>query len=219
MHRASEQGIFITVEGGEGVGKSTQIAAIRDWLTQRGHEAVITREPGGTALAEAIRELVLSAGQAAMPPLAELLLLFAARVSHVEDVIAPALAAGRSVLCDRFVDASYAYQGAGRGLAPERIETLENWLPAAARPDLTILLDAPVAVGLERVKRRGRPDRFETEQAAFFERVRGAYLDRARRFPERFIVVDAGAAPERVSAAICAGLGARLDAAATPERP
>lgn len=211
--QGARQGLFITVEGGEGVGKSTQIAAIRDWLAERGHDVVVTREPGGTPLAEKIRDLVVSADEAAMPPLAELLLLFAARASHVDDVIAPALAAGRSVLCDRFVDASYAYQGAGRGLAAERIEVLENWLPAAAHPDVTVLLDAPVEVGLERVRRRGDPDRFENEQAAFFERVRNAYLNRARRFPERFVVVDANAEPHRVSADIRACLATRLDAA------
>ncbi|HET7586912.1 MAG TPA: dTMP kinase [Gammaproteobacteria bacterium] len=206
--------MFITVEGGEGVGKTTQIKAVRKWLEERGHDVVATREPGGTPLAEAIRELVISVEQADVPPLSELLLMFAARISHVEAVIAPALAAGKTVLCDRFVDASYAYQGGGRGLPPEQIETLENWLPDIVRPDLTILIDAPVEVGLERARRRGHSDRFEREAMDFFGRVRDAYLVRARQFPRRFIVIDAGhRPPKRVTADILARLAERLEGA------
>ncbi|HET6655250.1 MAG TPA: dTMP kinase, partial [Gammaproteobacteria bacterium] len=171
--------MFITIEGGEGVGKTTQIKAVRKWLEERGHDVVATREPGGTPLAEAIRDLVVSVDQAAVPPLAELLLMFAARVSHVDAVIAPALAAGKTVLCDRFIDASYAYQGGGRGLPAGQIETLERWLPDSARPDLTILIDAPIELGLERARRRGDSDRFEQEALDFFRRVREVYLARA----------------------------------------
>lgn len=207
---ACRRGRFITLEGGEGVGKSTQIETLRDWLAARGHDAVVTREPGGTLLAERVRELVTDSDES-MPPLAELLLMFAARFSHVEAVIAPALDAGRWVICDRFVDASYAYQGAGRGLPPDRIATLEAWLPETARPDITILLDAPVELGLERARRRGPSDRFEAEQADFFRRIRDAYLARAREFPERFIVVDAAGSPAAVGADMTARLAKRLD--------
>lgn len=210
----SRRGVFITFEGGEGVGKSTQIKTADAWLAERGHDVVVTREPGGTARAERIRELVVSADGGPLSPLAELLLMFAARISHIEELILPALADGKVVLCDRFVDASYAYQGAGRGLPEARISELESWLPAAARPDLTILLDAPVETGLARARGRGRPDRFELEQKAFFERVRAAYLERAHRFPERFAIVDATASPKRVGAAICAVLESRLAGAA-----
>ncbi|HET7371671.1 MAG TPA: dTMP kinase [Gammaproteobacteria bacterium] len=203
--------MFITIEGGEGVGKTTQIKAVRKWLEERGHLVVATREPGGTPLAEAIRNVVVSAEQADVPPLSELLLMFAARVSHIESVIAPALAAGKTVLCDRFIDASYAYQGGGRGLPSEQIETLERWLPTAAQPDLTILIDAPIEVGLERARRRGESDRFEQEAMVFFRRVCDAYLARARQFPQRFIVIDAGRRPpKRITADILARLEERL---------
>ncbi|HET6725239.1 MAG TPA: dTMP kinase [Gammaproteobacteria bacterium] len=206
--------MFITIEGGEGVGKSTQIKAVRQWLADRGHDVVVTREPGGTPLAETVRAVVTDAGQAAVPPLTELLLMFAARYSHVESVIVPALGAGKTVLCDRFIDATYAYQGGGRGVPAERIEALESWLPAEARPDLTVLIDAPVEVGLERARRRGKTDRFEAEALDFFKRVREVYLERAKQFPERFIVVDAGhKPPNRVRDEILAQLAERLEAA------
>lgn len=202
--------MFISVEGGEGVGKTTQIAAIRRWLERNGHAVVETREPGGSALGEAIRDVVKDNAQS-VPPLSELLLMFAARASHVEAVIEPALAAGKTVLCDRFTDASYAYQGGGRGLAVEKIETLQSWLPETAQPDVTILLDAPIELGLARARLRGEADRFEVEENAFFRRVREAYLDRARQNPQRFIVVDvAGKSVEAVTAAVLESLAQRL---------
>ncbi|HET7307970.1 MAG TPA: dTMP kinase [Gammaproteobacteria bacterium] len=210
----SRNGLFITLEGGEGAGKSTQMGTVRDWLASRGHDVVMTREPGGTPLAESVRDVVLGAEQD-VSPLAELLLMFAARVSHIENVIEPALAAGKTVLCDRFVDATYAYQGGGRGLPAEQIDVLTGWLPAAAQPDVTILIDVPVELGLERAHRRGVPDRFEKEKVQFFRRVRDAYLERARAFPGRFIVIEANRKPpKRVSAEIIERLAERLEGAA-----
>ena len=194
---------FITLEGGEGAGKSTQLAAAREWLAARGHDVLVTREPGGTALGERLRRLLLhEAGD--MSPEAETLIVFAARAEHLARVIRPALAAGRTVLCDRFTDATYAYQGGGRGLGVERIAALERWVQQELRPDLTILLDLPVAKGLERAGDRSAPDRFEREQLAFFERVRGAYLAAAAREPGRIRVVDAARDPADVTADIVA---------------
>jgi dTMP kinase len=198
-------GRFVTVEGIEGVGKSTQIARISRALSERGIEHVVTREPGGTALAERIRALVLEAGKEVPTATAELLLMFAARSQHLEQLIEPNLKAGRWVLCDRFTDATYAYQGGGRGLSAEAIGQLESLVQGSRRPDLTVLLDAPVAVGLARAGKRnqtGGSDRFEAERAEFFERVRRAYLDRAAAFPARIKVVDAAGAAEQVSARI-----------------
>jgi dTMP kinase len=198
-------GRFVTVEGIEGVGKSTQIARISRALSERGIEHVVTREPGGTALAERIRALVLEAGKEVPTATAELLLMFAARSQHLEQLIEPNLKAGRWVLCDRFTDATYAYQGGGRGLSAEVIGQLESLVQGSRRPDLTVLLDAPVAVGLARAGKRnqtGGSDRFEAERAEFFERVRRAYLERAAAFPARIKVVDAAGAAEQVSARI-----------------
>jgi dTMP kinase len=198
-------GRFVTVEGIEGVGKSTQIARLSRALSERGIEHVVTREPGGTALAERIRALVLEAGNEVPTATAELLLMFAARSQHLEQFIEPNLKAGRWVLCDRFTDASYAYQGGGRGLSVEAIAQLESLVQGSRRPDLTVLLDAPVAVGLTRAGKRnqtGGSDRFEDERAEFFERVRRAYLARAAAFPARIKVVDAAHAAEQVSARI-----------------
>jgi dTMP kinase len=198
-------GRFVTVEGIEGVGKSTQIARISRALSERGIEHVVTREPGGTVLAERIRALVLEAGKEVPTATAELLLMFAARSQHLEQLIEPNLKAGRWVLCDRFTDATYAYQGGGRGLSAEAIAQLESLVQGSRRPDLTVLLDAPVAVGLARAGKRnqtGGSDRFEDERAEFFERVRRAYLARAAAFPARIKVVDAAAAAEQVSARI-----------------
>jgi dTMP kinase len=203
--------MFITIEGGEGVGKSTQIKTIRDWLAARGADVVATREPGGTALAEAIRGVVKREGHGQVPPLSELLLMFAARISHGEEVIVPALLAGKIVLCDRYIDATYAYQGGGRGLDPRRIAMLEKWLPSEAWPDITILIDAPVEVGLERAADRGGADRFERESLDFFNRVRRSYLERADQCAERFIVIDAGRkSPRRVGEEIISSLDKRL---------
>jgi len=194
-------GRFVTVEGIEGVGKSTQVARISKALTERGIEHVVTREPGGTPLAERIREIVLTARDEVLPDAAELLLMFAARAVHLENLIEPNLRAGRWVLCDRFTDATYAYQGAGRGLGPDPIRQLENMVQGMRRPDLTILLDAPVELALERARKRNAgaaQDRFERERGEFFERVRSAYLARAAAEPGRFGVVDASQPAEQV---------------------
>ncbi len=184
-------GKLITVEGGEGAGKTTQLAFMRDYLERAGYRVVLTREPGGTALGEEIRALLLGHRHDGMALSTETLLMFAARAEHLERVIRPALTAGHWVLCDRFTDATYAYQGGGRGLSPERIAILENWVQGDLRPDLTLLFDLPVAVGLARAGRRGAADRFEREEWAFFERVRAAYRERAGRNPDRYRIVAA----------------------------
>ena len=185
-------GRFITLEGGEGVGKSSNLEFIRSHLEAAGKPVIVTREPGGTTLGEQIRSLLLEHRQDGMSADAELLLMFAARAEHLARVVRPALAEGKWVLCDRFTDATYAYQGGGRGIAMERIAALETWVQGVLRPDLTLLLDAAVEVGMARAARReGAADRFEREDRAFFERVRQGYLDQAGRFPERFCVIDA----------------------------
>lgn len=191
-------GFFITVEGGEGAGKSTMLAFMRDWLTRTGHDVVLTREPGGTALGERVREVLLHARDLQISADAEALLMFAARAEHLEWLIRPALDAGKTVLCDRFTDATYAYQGGGRGLPHERIAQLEAWVQGALRPNLTLLLDVPVEIGLKRAGERSAPDRFEREQREFFERVRKTYLERARQEPQRLRVVDASKPPADV---------------------
>lgn len=183
---------FITLEGGEGVGKSTNIAFIREFLQQQGREVLVTREPGGTAIAEKIRLLLLEKKQEPLTMQAELLLMFAARAQHIERVIRPALAAGKWVVCDRFTDASYAYQGGGRNAPMQDIAWLEQFVQGDFRPDLTLLLDAPVATGMHRIKRRGALDRFESEQLQFFQKVRQAYLLRAEQEPQRIRIIDAG---------------------------
>lgn len=195
---SAHRGSFITVEGGEGVGKSTNIAFIAERLRAAGHEPLLTREPGGTALAESIRALLLEPRPDPMAPMAELLLVFAARAQHIAEVIEPALASGRWVLCDRFTDATYAYQGAGRGGDQDAIGTLERLVQRELRPDLTILLDAPVAIGRQRASARGPLDRFEQEQLAFFEAVRQGYLRRAALEPGRFRSIDASVQLEQV---------------------
>jgi len=186
-----ETGKFITIEGIEGVGKSTNIAHLTRALEQRGHAVLTTREPGGTPMAERIRELVAEHGDETMPDIAELLLVFASRALHVNNVILPALAAGTWVICDRFTDSSRAYQGGGRGLPQENINLLADWVHGDLRPDLTILLDAPVETGMNRAGRRGSPDRFEVEKSAFFARARETYLQLADAEPDRFVIVDA----------------------------
>ena len=185
------RGRFITIEGGEGAGKSSNLDFVRRYLEQRGVELVITREPGGTPLGEAIRAILLDRRNREMADDTELLLMFAARAQHLAERILPALEAGKWVLCDRFTDATYAYQGGGRGIPGERIAVLEQWVQKGLQPDLTLLLDIPVEQGLARAGARSAPDRFESERIAFFERVRAAYLERARRFPERYRVIDA----------------------------
>ncbi len=183
---------FITLEGGEGVGKSTHLAAVADFLRAGGDEVVVTREPGGTPYAEELRALLLSPRAEAVMPSAELLTLFAARAQHWHGLILPALQRGAWVLSDRFVDATYAYQGAGRGLAVADIAALEHWLLQGQQPGLTLLLDMPVADGMARARARAALDRFESEQLEFFERVRAGYLARAAADPQRIRQIDAG---------------------------
>ncbi len=190
-HFTPGRGKFITLEGAEGVGKTTNREFIRRCIEKSGRHVVVTREPGGTPLAEQIRSLLLECREEGMTSDAELLLMFAARAEHLARVIRPALEAGEWVLCDRFTDATYAYQGGGRGIANQRIAALEEWVQGTLRPDLTLLLDLPVAEGLQRAGQRSVPDRFESEQAAFFERVRQAYLVLAQQHPARYRVIDA----------------------------
>lgn len=200
------QGKFITVEGIEGVGKSTNINFIRQQLEAAGRDVVLTREPGGTPLGEAIRGLLLNPEYTGMDSTCELQLMFAARAEHLAKVVWPALEKGQWVLCDRFTDATYAYQGGGRGIDIGVIARLEQLVQGDFRPDLTLLLDVPVAVGLARASKRGALDRFEQEKVEFFERVRNAYLDMAQRSPDRYRVVDASLPLEEVQKQIAAML-------------
>lgn len=204
--KGSMKGKFITVEGGEGAGKSTQLAYVRQRIEAAGIPLRVTREPGGTPLAEAIRELLLDHNNTAMASDTELLLMFAARAQHLAELIQPALAQGEWVLCDRFTDSTYAYQGGGRGIDPRRIALLEDWVQGTFRPHLTLLLDVPVEVGMARAQARGELDRFEREQKAFFINVRNAYLARAEQEPQRFRVLDASRSIEEVQVQIDAVL-------------
>jgi dTMP kinase len=188
---SEERGRFITVEGGEGAGKSSNLAFIQQLLEEAGHQVVFTREPGGTPLGEEIRNLLLGHRHDGMAEDTELLLMFGARAEHLAQKIKPALERGDWVLCDRFTDASYAYQGGGRGIDMERIRILEQWVQGRLRPDLTLLLDLPIEVGLDRAGRRSTPDRFEKEEVRFFEAVRQGYLEIAAREPDRVRVIDA----------------------------
>ncbi|WP_111642016.1 dTMP kinase [Marinimicrobium alkaliphilum] len=206
MRATGGQGRFLVLEGTEGVGKSTNLAFVRQWLEARGLDVVVTREPGGTPLAEEVRELLLAPREETVVPTAELLLIFAARAQHLAQVIEPALARGAWVLCDRFTDATYAYQGGGRGLDTGVIAQLETLVQGERRPDLTLVLDIEPAQGLARASRRGALDRFESEEIAFFERVRAAYRARAQAAPERYALVDAGLPLADVQAAIDAQL-------------
>jgi dTMP kinase len=205
-------GRLITLEGGEGAGKSTVLETVRERIAARGIEVVVTREPGGTGLGEAVRAIVLDPAHRDVCAESELLLMFAARAQHVREVIAPALAAGRWVLSDRFTDASYAYQGGGRGQPIERIAELERWA-ALIRPDLTLLLDLPVAEGLARAGARGETDRIERESGDFFERVRAAYRQRAEGDPARFRVIDSSRPIDVVREAARTAIDGYLDAA------
>lgn len=182
---------FITLEGIEGVGKTSNLQYIQTILESSGHDCVVTREPGGTKLGEALRSLLLSHSDENMSADAELLMMFAARAEHLNKVIRPALANNQTVLCDRFTEATYAYQGGGRQLDIEKISQLENWVQGELRPDLTVVLDAPVEVGRERAGKRSQPDRIEKEQDDFFQRVRDAYIDLAKQHPERICLIDA----------------------------
>ena len=204
-------GLFITLEGPEGAGKSTNREYLAELLMQAGIEVVLTREPGGTPLAERIRELLLAPDSEIMAVDTELLLMFAARAQHLAGVIRPALARGAVVLCDRFTDATYAYQGGGRGLAHERIAILEQFVQGDLRPDLTLVFDLPVEVGLARAAARGKLDRFEQEQQSFFEAVRQTYLARAAQAPERYRVLDAAQPLSQVQADLAALVPALLE--------
>jgi len=192
------RGRFITFEGGEGAGKSSNLELTAQFLRQRDIDVVVTREPGGTPLAEEIRNLLLAPRDERMQADTELLLMFAGRMQHVGSLIEPALQRGAWVLSDRFVDASYAYQGGGRGLSMARIAALEQLLLADLKPDLTLLFDVPVEIGLARAGRRGELDRIEQEDLAFFQRIRDTYLARAAAEPERFRVLNAAAALPQV---------------------
>lgn len=185
------RGKFITLEGGEGVGKTTNLTFIKDYLIHHNIPVVVTREPGGTALAEKIRLLLLDPHSEVISEQAELLLVFAARSQHIKHVIEPALSQGKWVLCDRFTDATYAYQGGGRNMRISTIEHLENLVQGSLRPDLTLLLDAPVEVGMRRAKKRGAFDRFEAETISFFEHVRRAYLLQAELNTQRIKLIRA----------------------------
>ena len=204
-------GLLVSIEGGEGAGKSSVREAVAQRLAARGYEVVQTREPGGTPAGEAIRALLLDPASHLVAE-AELLLMFASRAQLVRQVVKPALARGAAVLSDRFTDASFAYQGGGRGIEMGRIAELERWA-VGIKPDLTLLLDVGVEVGLARARSRGaEPDRIEREQVEFFERARAAYLARASSEPGRFLVIDAGAAAADVVAAVLAALDRWLDA-------
>ena len=197
-----KRGLFITVEGTEGVGKSTQMDFVESRLRDAGIDVVRTREPGGTPLAEKIRRILLDHGEEELPDTAELLLFFASRSLNIENAIRPSLEKGSWVLCDRFTDASRAYQGAGRGQHPERIDTLAEWVHGDLNPDVTLLLDAPAEVGLERARSRGEADRLETEKLPFYVRVREHYRALAAAEPERFAIVDAAGTLDEVKASV-----------------
>jgi len=206
----ADRGRFITVEGIEGAGKSTQMAVIGKFLDQQGIRVIVTREPGGTPLSEAVRALLLDPDNRGMSADTELLLVFAARAEHLHKVIRPALESGDWVLSDRFTDATFAYQGGGRGIAAARIAALEEWVQGDLRPDLTLLLDVPVEAGMARIADRGQPDRFEREDGEFFQRIRASYLQRAAAEPRRFRRIDASAPAEQVSRSVLDAVGALL---------
>lgn len=194
----SQRGRLITLEGGEGAGKSTHASFVAEWLRARGRQVRLTREPGGSPLAEAIRGLVLAQWAEGVPAVTELLLMFAARAAHLHATIEPALAAGQDVVCDRFVDASWAYQGGGRGMDAAHLQALERMVLNGRRPDLVLVFDLPPSIGLARARQRGDANRFEDEDLAFADRVRQAYLDRAVAGGPRYAVLDASAGLQTV---------------------
>ena len=196
------RGKFITVEGIEGVGKSTNIEFLSKLIEKEGFDVLVTREPGGTPMAERIRQMLLEHGDEPLPDIAESLLFFASRSLHIDNAIRPALAAGTWVVCDRFTDASRAYQGVARGLGLDKINRMAQWVQGDLEPDLTLLLDAPVATGMQRTKQRGAADRLDSEEAAFYERVREGYLGLAAAEPQRFAVIDASREITQVQADI-----------------
>lgn len=206
-----KKGVFLTIEGIEGVGKTTNVEFICNWLKSNKIDYIRSREPGGTPLAEEIRELLLKPRDEKVSEVAELLLMFAARAQHVDALIKPTLAQGVSVLCDRFTDATYAYQGGGRGMDLVKIEQLEAMVQAELRPDATFLLDVPVKLGLSRAAKRGELDRFEQEDIDFFERVRSFYLARAEQQPERFYIIDASQSLEVVQLDLTKALHAVME--------
>jgi dTMP kinase len=206
----ADRGRFITVEGIEGAGKSTQMDVIRQFLEEHDIRVVMTREPGGTPLGEAVRELLLDPDNRGMSSDTELLLVFAARAEHLHEVIRPALESGDWILSDRFTDATFAYQGGGRGIGAARIAALEQWVQGELRPDLTLLLDLPVEAGMTRIGGRSQPDRFEREGEEFFQRIRTSYLQRAAAEPQRIRRIDATAAVEQVSREALDAVGALL---------
>ena len=207
MKRArGDRGRLVVLEGGEGAGKSTHAKFVADWLAGRGRPVVQTREPGGSPLAEAVRDLVLRDWPEGVDGATELLLMFAARAAHLHALIRPALAAGKDVVCDRFVDATYAYQGAGRGQREADIDLLAGFVLKRLRPDLVLVLDIDPVAGAQRVQGRGASNRFDAEAQAFQQRVRKAYLKRARREPRRYVVIDAGRGREAVQADIARAL-------------
>lgn len=203
-----DEGRLITLEGGEGAGKSSQIETVAEILRARGHDVVVTREPGGTPLGEAIRGVLMNEYDIPMPAMSELLLMFAARAAHLAQVIEPALARGAWVVCDRFTDASYAYQGAARGLGAASVATLEQLVQRERRPDHVLLFDTPVETGLARAGKRGQGNRFDREALVFHERVRAAYRARATADPERYVIVDAAQPMADVRAALERVVGA-----------
>ncbi|KAA0696927.1 dTMP kinase [Halopseudomonas laoshanensis] len=195
-------GLFITFEGPEGAGKSTNLQVFAQALNAAGCQPLLTREPGGTSVAERIRDVLLSHHEERMCSDAELLLMFAARAQHLHALIKPALDAGRVVISDRFTDATYAYQGGGRGIPVERIASLETWVQGELRPDITVIFDVPVEVGMARARARSELDRFEVEEQSFFEAVRNTYLSRAAAEPQRYRVIDASGDLQQVAAAM-----------------
>lgn len=196
------KGQFITIEGTEGAGKTTCLNLVKGLIRDAGHQVLITREPGGTSLGEDLRGLLLSHRDEHMSADTELLLMFAARAEHLDKVILPALSDGTWVISDRFTDATYAYQGGGRGISHQRISQLEDWVQQGLKPDLTLLMDLPVKAGLERASKRSDPDRFESEKIQFFEQIRSAYLTLAEAEPDRFRVINASLSLEQVSQSI-----------------
>ena len=208
--KPSGRGRFIVLEGGEGAGKSTHARFICDWLEARGRQTVLTREPGGSPLAEGIRELVLRRWDEGVSAETELLLMFAARAAHLRTTVLPTLAAGRDVVCDRFLDATYAYQGAGRGVREVEIDRLAKLVLKTLRPDLILLLDVAPAIGLQRTKSRGAGNRFDEEALSFQKKVRRMYLRRARREPKRYAIVDANRAVAAIQTDLTRVLEKRL---------
>ncbi len=209
--QTKKTGLFITVEGGEGVGKSSNIQFMQSILQEQGIDVVVTREPGGTPLAEEIREVLLNPREEKVISETELLLMFAARAQHLYQKILPALEQGKWVISDRFTDATYAYQSGGRGVPAEKVAILENFVQGDLRPDITFLFDAPIEVGMARAKKRGALDRFEEEALSFFNRVRNNYLERAKQEPSRFQIIDASQSLECVQAELKTQLLARLN--------